>query len=284
LRAIVEVRWGPLRGRKLVLDPGGSVRVGRSDRADLVVEDDRQMSALHFAVSWDGQRCQLRRLTDAAETSLNGEPITTEATVENGDWIKAGETVFGVYVEEHTPPRRGSGAGMTPVRESALDALSAAGGPLFAVLDAARDDRIVEVLHESVEENRSLYDGLKGEALADVAPYLVSLPPGARLLRRLVEEGWGRRWGIYLTCARPFVEVRRHLRRFLMVSEEDTDKRLYFRFYDPGTLRSFVPSCLPRQAAEMFGPVGAFVCEGAGGEVLRFDAPAEAAPDARARG
>jgi hypothetical protein len=185
-----------------------------------------------------------------------------------------------VYIEEHTPPRRGSGAGMTPTREAALSALAPVTG-LYAVLDAARDDgRILEVLHESVEQHASLYEGTKGDALAEKAPYLVALPTGSRLLRRLVEEGWGRRWGIYLATDRPFAEVRTHLRRFLMV-ESDEGRRLYFRYYDPGTLRAFLPSCTRRQAAELFGPIGLFVAESATGEVLRFDPTATASAEDR---
>jgi hypothetical protein len=283
MRAIVEIRWGPLRGRRVVLDPGASLRVGRTERADLAVEHDRQMSALHFTLAWDGQECRLASATDAAETLLNGERVTT-AAVQNCDWIKAGETIFSVYFEEHTPPRRGSGAGMTPVRESALGALSSAEGALFAVLDAARDDRIVEILRESTEEYRSLYEGIAGEALADVAPYLAALPRGTRLLARLIAEGWERRWGIYLTCDRPFAEVRTHLRRFLMVVQDEDGKKLYFRYYDPATLRAFLPSCATRQAAELFGPVRAFFAEGKSGEVLRFDSPLAVPPRDRALG
>lgn len=272
MRAIVEIRWGRLRGKKVILAPGASLRVGRTERADFVVEHDRQMAGAHFELRWDGAECWLKSVTRDADTLLNGEPVSS-AAVENGDWIKAGDTIFSMYIEERTPPRRGSDAGMTPVRESALAALSSAEAPLFAVLDAARDDRILEVLRESVEEYRSLYEGIKGEALANVAPYLVALPRGARLLARLVAEGWGRRWGIFLTSERPFDEVRTHLRRFLMVVNEDDQKRLYFRYYDPVTLRVFLPSTTARQAAELFGPIQAFFTEGDSGDVRRFDAP-----------
>lgn len=272
MRAIVEVRWGARKGTKAVLLPGQTLRVGRTDRADLVIEADRQLAGAHFEVTWDGERGALRALTPTEPTFLCGQRVT-EGGLSNGAWIRAGETVFAFYVEEHTGPRRGSGAGPTPARERALTALSALDEPLFAVLDAARDDRVLEVLRESVEEVRSLYEGLKGEALAEVAPYLVSLPRGSRLLRVLVMEGWGLRWGIYLTSPRPFKDVRTQLRRFLLVEDEEDGKRLYFRYYDPATLRVFLPSCAPRQLAELAGPIRAFLAEGPDGEVLRFDAP-----------
>ncbi len=278
MRAIVEIRWGPLRGEKAVLAEGASIRVGRTERADLVVAHDRQMAALHFELRWDGVTCQLEPLT-AEPLSLNGQRAAA-GVVAHGDWIKAGETIFVVYFEEHTRPRRNAGAEMTPAKERALAVLEEQDRPLFAVLDAARADRILEVVRESVEDYRSLYEGTKGEALSDVAPHLVSLPRGSRLLQRLVREGWGKRWGMYLTCERPFKEVRTHLRRFLMVVNDEDGKRMYFRYYDPATLRVFLPSCAVRQSAELFGPIHAFLLEGEDGELIRFDSPlVTGAPD-----
>src|SRR6185436_18904504 len=102
--------------------------------------------------------------------------------------------------------------------------------PLYAVLDAAREERILTLLRSSPEHAQSLYEGPQGEELEDVAPYLVALPRDSWLLERLVGEGWGEGWGIYLTCRRPFAEVRRQLRRHLMVTLKETEERLYFRF------------------------------------------------------
>src|SRR5262249_38605915 len=95
--------------------------------------------------------------------------------------------------------------------------------PLFALLDAARDARGLEVLRESGAEYQSLYEGPDGELLADFAPYLVRLQPddgGAApppFLARLAEVGWGKCWGVYVTSRQPFKEVRKHFRRFLLV-------------------------------------------------------------------
>jgi hypothetical protein len=145
------------------------------------------------------------------------------------------------------------------------------GGRLHVVLDAARSDRILQVLREAVEEHRSLYEGVKGQALDDVAPYLVTLPADSRLLGQLVEEGWLRRWGIFLEGAVPKRELRRHLRRFLMV-EGDAGEPLYFRFYDPVCLREFWPTCGARQRNELCGPLSAFLVEGEHGDLLRLNA------------
>lgn len=270
-RAIVEIRFGRLQGRKAVLDPGGTLRLGRAAPAELVVPDDAQMSPEHCEIAWDGARCRVRDLGSAKGTWVDGERVDA-GEIGHGGWIKAGETVAMVYFEERTPPRRGADVEMTPVKARALAALAAEEEPLFAVLDAARSERILEVLRESVEEYRSLYEGIQGDSLEEVAPYLVGLPKGSRLLERLVREGWGKRWGIYLTSRRPFKEVRTHLRRFLMVQNEETGEPMYFRFYDPGVLRVFLPVCTGRQRAEIFGEIAAFIVEDEGAGVRRFDA------------
>jgi hypothetical protein len=143
-------------------------------------------------------------------------------------------------------------------------------GRLYAVLDAARDERILELCRESVDQSKSLYEGVKGEALADAAPYLVALEPGSGLLDRLL-EGWGRSFGVFAVSERPFKAVRRHLRRFLLVEDDETGGRMYFRFYDPRVLREFMPLATPRQRDDLFGEIDAFFAEGEGGELLRFD-------------
>ena len=286
-RVIVAVKWGPLDGRRAILAPGDVLRVGRGERAGLVVPHDRQMSALHLELSWDGARCRFRDLKSAAGTARNGEEGLTEGDIANGDWLKVGETVLTVHLEAATPARDAADADDEAARarqraqaeaaEVALRALEqeAAKAPLYAVVDGARDRRILELCRESVEEHRSLYDGVEGETMAHVAPYLVQLPRGSRLLSSLVREGWGERWGVYLTSPLPFNEVRRHLRRFLMVELEESGDRMYFRFYDPHTLTTFIPSCSARQAQEFFGSTSAFFLEGEGAALTRYARPAE---------
>jgi transposase-like protein len=163
--------------------------------------------------------------------------------------------------------------------ERALPVLqaTAAAGPLHAVLDAARTPRILEVLREAVEEHRSLYAGVQGTALEDVAPYLVPLSPGSRLLAQLVREGWGLRWGIFLEGDVPERELRRHLRRYLKV-ENDRGEPLYFRYYDPGALRPLWPALTRRQHDDLLGPLQAYLVEGERGEVVRLTAAGKVEP------
>jgi len=299
-RVILEVQSGPLYGTKKVLEPGTKLRVGRRQRADFVVPDD-QMSAPHFEIAWDGSTCTLKDLKSQKGTLVGGQAVK-EAELKNGSWIRAGVSDFLVFFEASTPPvmdfdeallnadeedlkplaaqwlreNRDKKLAERAAREerarAALASLAAVAGQRYALLDATRSERIIILLQESVEEYRSLYEGVEGLALAHVAPYLVSLPQGTRLLQSLVLEGWEKRWSSFIACDRPFKDVRRHLRRFLLVADEDTRERFYFRFYDPEVLRTFIPTATARQREDFFGPISAFYVEGEHGDLCRFSA------------
>jgi len=152
-----------------------------------------------------------------------------------------------------------------------VDQLRSLEQPLFALADAGRSEAVLTLLHESGVAMRSLYEGDAEVDLGRSGPYLVSLPPDTALLPQLVRRGWGKAWGVYLTAAADFDEVRRHFRRLLMVRRERDGEQLYFRFYDPRVLRVFLPTCSPEQIKQMFGPVSAYWMEDeSGAEVLRF--------------
>src|SRR6266446_1940309 len=132
--------------------------------------------------------------------------------------------------------------------------------PLFALLDAAREPMILKLLLESKEEYQSLYQGAHGEKLVHFAPYLVRLPQQSPLLEKLVRDGWGKSWGIFLACDKPLQAVRSHFRHFLIVKTE-AGKDLYFRFYDPRVLRVFLPTCTPEEIKQFFGPIKHYLVE-----------------------
>jgi hypothetical protein len=131
--------------------------------------------------------------------------------------------------------------------------------PLYAVLDAARDAGVPELLRGGGAEHGSLYDGPSAAGWAAIAPYLVRLEAGAAPLGQVTTRAWGQSSAIYLTCDRPFAEVRRHLRRFLRVAHAGATH--LFRFYDPRVLRRFLPVCTAGELAELFGPLDAYFTE-----------------------
>ena len=133
---------------------------------------------------------------------------------------------------------------------------------LYAVLDAARDPAIYRALYDNEGEVpiRCLYQGDLAEDLAEVAPYVVELDRDAPFTTWLLENGWGKSWGIFVRSHLPFDEVRRHLRKFTVVSTE-AGKSLLFRFYDPRVLRMFMPIATEGQKKKLFAGVEAYLVE-----------------------
>ena len=128
----------------------------------------------------------------------------------------------------------------------------------IAILDAARDVRIPALLTQSNGEHQSLYEGEEGDKLAQVAPYLARLDKDSLLLASLFFQGWGNNWA---EPESPRLQaVRRHLRHFLEVEMPD-GKQVYFRFYDPRGLRTFLPTCNADESNQFFGPIKHYLIE-----------------------
>jgi pSer/pThr/pTyr-binding forkhead associated (FHA) protein len=269
--AILQIRFGPQHGTKVVLAPRTLVRVGRTERADVVLAHDPTVSGIHAEVAWDGRQAYFKDLDTPAGTLLDGVR-TPGGRVPHGSWLQIGQTALCLYHEDHTPRRREPTAEPQRVaaRRAALARLRDVPS-LFAILDAARDERIRVLLRESIDEARSLYQGPKGDALWEVAPHLVRFHSDSRLLDRVVEEGWGEAWGITFSSSESPRELRRHLRRFLMVEREESGEPLYFRYYDPRVWRTFLPMATVLQRSELFGPIDRFFAEGPQGELVCYE-------------
>lgn len=264
----LEVRSGPQAGNRVRLDQTRVLRVGRTSRADLVLAEDSHMSGLHFSLGWEGADCRIADMNSRNGTLVNGQAVTA-AVLRDGDTIVAGGTTFAIIIEPDVPTVASAAAALatpapaTTPQERLLPLLRRDLQPLFAILDAARDIRILALLLHHKAECESLYEGVEGAQLAQVAPYLVKLAPDSSLLEPLVKEGWGKSWGVYLTCASDFHEIRRHLRHFLQVKLPDGEQ-VYFRFYDPRVMRIFLPTCVAAEATQFFGPIKRYVMEGEG--------------------
>ncbi|CAD5367190.1 conserved hypothetical protein [Rubrivivax sp. A210] len=165
----------------------------------------------------------------------------------------------------------------TAIRERLQQALFPSGSSLgttrslsvWAVLDGARDPAIHRALFESRLEHRCLFTGRGGllsRELELAAPQLVELPPGHALGLRLLDEGWGQSWGIWLRIADPS-NLRHHLRTLLRVQDED-GQRMLFRWYDPRVLRLYLPTCTPDELRQFFGPIDSLMLEAEGGAGL----------------
>jgi hypothetical protein len=146
------------------------------------------------------------------------------------------------------------------------------GAGLHMLLDAARDPRIYGWLTELGEavQQRSLYQGDVGDSLAHVSPYLLTVRQDQPESLRFAEAGFGQSWGLFLTSAAGFDDIRRHLRKFNIVYRQDGTP-LVFRFYDPRVLRMFLPTCTASELQRFFGPIDAFLAESEESDaLLRF--------------
>ncbi|MBZ5715390.1 immunity protein Tsi6 family protein [Nannocystis pusilla] len=256
-RGVLQVWSGRETYRKLVLDLGVPRTVG-SAGADFVVHGDPAGSP-HFQILWDGVSAHVQaegshRLAIHGGSAWYGE-------MANRGWMTAVRTTYRFLVEDHTPP-----PGPIAPSAAACDALAELErrcdtGKLYAIIDAARSDRALQLVEESIDPYASLYDGEQGRAFDDIAPYLVHLQPSSWLLERLVTEGWGDAWGLYVESGAGFDKVRRHFRQFLKVEVEGEARPMFFRFYDPRVLSTFVEVMTPEQKSELLKAVDVVLFE-----------------------
>jgi hypothetical protein len=133
-------------------------------------------------------------------------------------------------------------------------------GKVYAVLDGASIPNLLEKLAPHAGEYECLYRGELKPDLASAAPYLVYLPEDSDLTSWILQQGWGKHWGVFVNSPADLPTLRRHFRTFLMVHTSE-GMPLYFRYYDPRVLRVHLPTCNAEELKTMFGPVTAYVTE-----------------------
>lgn len=245
---ILTVQNGPEAGRTLTVAEGAPRRIGASVAADDALSGDPSMAPVHVAVRWEDGAPRVRALQSAHGTWLNGHGISDAPLAEGDDLCIGGTHLRASIVLPYVAPAR---ATPTTPKERCLDTLRHAPGRLYAVLDAARDDRVRELMRCNSYKRSCLYDGWGETVFGEAAPWLVQLWKTGLFVDQLLDEGLGKAWGVFLTSRAPFAEVRRQCRRLLQVNVEGQGKML-FRWYDPGVLASVYPH-MPR--AQLHGTV-----------------------------
>ncbi len=124
---------------------------------------------------------------------------------------------------------------------------------MYAILDAC-DEPSVPVIARNLEDKACcLFQGKALEQNWNVAPYLVEVTVVA--LECIKEELWGKPFGFFFTAPDTTLEdLWRHFRHFTLVKLPD-DKTVYFRFYDPRVLGTYLESCTKEEVREFFGQV-----------------------------
>lgn len=131
---------------------------------------------------------------------------------------------------------------------------------VFAILDGAAIPNLLDELSELQSESVCLYRGELEPDIATVAPYLVQLDDESEFAEWVIEEGWGKHWGIFAQSDADLRTMRRHLRTLLTVYDND-GKPMLFRYYDPRVLRLYLPTCNAEELQTVFGPVSAYWLE-----------------------
>lgn len=250
----LEVTNGKYAASTISLEDGDVAGVGRGAKADVFLPDDFALAEKHFMLAFDGYSGRLIDSGSASGTFLNGEKILA-AEIEENCRIAAGATEFAVLFEKDFA----SNLLDTPIKRL-VNFLQNREGDLFCLLDAARDEKILSLLQKSNARYMSLYQGESQKQMAHVAPYLIQFNKNDIFLEKLLRHGWGKRWFSFLTSNAPFALVRKHFRKFLFVKDEHGES-VYFRFYDPSILRTFLPACNAEELREVFGQITYFVTE-----------------------
>lgn len=141
------------------------------------------------------------------------------------------------------------------------------GQNVYAILDACDEPRVPVKVQSLNERAVSLYHLRADEQLWAIAPYLVSVD--GELLDWIAAELFGTPWGIFLFSDTDLETLRKHFRRFLIVKGPD-GRELYFRYYDPRVLPTFLTTCDQQEASEFFGPISAFVVQGDGDSMMQL--------------
>jgi Domain of unknown function (DUF4123) len=122
---------------------------------------------------------------------------------------------------------------------------------VWAMLDAARDEKIFDLVSRCHLNKCCLFAGDLSPQLERAAPHLIQVSPHDSVTESLLDS-WGQGWGVFLQSDDSLQALRRHLRTFLRVRDE-SGRYLLFRYYDPRVLRIYLPTCLSPELKAVFG-------------------------------
>ncbi|WP_298359468.1 DUF4123 domain-containing protein [uncultured Litoreibacter sp.] len=161
------------------------------------------------------------------------------------------------------------------------------GAETYALVDACKWPGLPETLDASGLTYRCLFQGKAQEELGEAAPWLVQLTPDATFCRWLWTDDrendvpwhlWGRDAAVILRSPVGFDRLHAHLRRKIRILDMQGNA-LYFRFWDPFHLMTFVSSAAATEADKLWllsdqqgGVVSQLICS-ADDRSFRVDMP-----------
>lgn len=148
-------------------------------------------------------------------------------------------------------------------RDVARMTLLAEPGPLYALVDLARDPDLVELLADSGEGYCAVDETRDPRDLGETAPAVLAITPGAETLGALLEATWGLGVGVFFACDDAFSGAYRRVLLRAGVDPALTSPR----FWEPASLRA----ALDAGDASYFDGVRAWLVESSDGRaVLRY--------------
>jgi hypothetical protein len=135
---------------------------------------------------------------------------------------------------------------------------------LYAVVDAARDERIYDLVHDALFP-MCLYRTDVVSPLGRAAPYLMPVEHAEKLMEAWRRDGLGQSWGIFLRAGGEQARVLQRLRTFNQAQLPD-GRVVVFRWWDPRVFRVYLPTCNADDLTLWFAAVDEYICENADGE------------------
>ncbi len=132
------------------------------------------------------------------------------------------------------------------------------GGFAYAIIDACDNHELVlnKAYHELGESKAiCLFKGTHMEDYDAVAPFLFSVDRA--LLDWISKHLDKTNWGVFAFTKATRADLCAHLQKFFMVLLPD-GRKWFFCYYDPRILKTYLPTCLPAELQQFFGPVRGF--------------------------
>lgn len=137
----------------------------------------------------------------------------------------------------------------------------------YCILDGAAVPDLPRKLYEFDPPNFPLIRGELTPDMVHVVPYVALMIPNEKFTSWVLENAFGKNWGIIVQSRFSIYEMRRHFRSLIQVVDED-GKAMLFRFFDPRVIRKFLPTCDAEQLKAFFGNTEAYYAEAEEGDVL----------------
>ncbi len=133
--------------------------------------------------------------------------------------------------------------------------------PQYALLDPIRIGLNFDKAYSLAIESVILRTSIQPEDFQTITPHLFPCETDSQLYNWITSDGKGDSWGIFIQSQLDLDSLAGQLQKLLIVSMETDGRWVYFRFYDPRVLRSFLPGCQKDQLKEIFTGVETFYCE-----------------------